>query len=402
MLKAWDGAIDEGRLRLYGWTFVGLYLVVGVLWCSLAADGIDLRGKPLGYDFITFYSAAKLALAGHAADAFDPQKIFAAQRTAVPGNTSVFLWHYPPTFHLLVLPLGLLSYFGAFWAFLLATAPPYLLLIRRLCGHPLALLLAVAFPAALVNALHGQNAFLNTALLGFALVLLDRRPALAGVLIGALACKPHLAVLLPFVLAATGRWRSFTAAAVTALAFCGLATLAFGLDYWVAWHRNLAVVTRVLEEGLLPWHKMPSVFAMASLLGAPAKAAYALQTAVASAVGLATVWAWRRPGPLDLKAALVVAATAMTSPYLFDYDLVLMAIPTAILAERMRRSGERDGAALLVLAALAPLLCPAFAEATRIQLMPFAVAALWLLVWRALARERGGEIAPARLAPAAG
>ncbi|HEX8167860.1 MAG TPA: glycosyltransferase family 87 protein [Beijerinckiaceae bacterium] len=400
MPKAWDGLIDEGRLRLYGRTFIVLYLAVGVVWCWLSVDGIDLRDKPLGYDFITFYSAAKLALAGHAADAFDPQKIFAAQQAIVPANRTIFLWHYPPTFHLLVLPLGLLTYFGAFWAFLAATVPPYLLIVRRLCGHPLALLLAFAFPAAFVNAFHGQNAFLNTALFGFGLVLLDRRPALAGVLIGMLAYKPHLAVLLPFALAAAGYWRSFAAAAATALAFCALATLAFGFDYWIAWSRNLALVARVLEEGLLPWHKMPSVFAMASLLGAPTKAAYALQAAIAAPVALATAWAWRREGPLDLKVALVAAATLAMSPYLFDYDLVLAAIPTAVLAERMRRRAEPEGAALLLLAALAPLLCPAFAEATRIQLMPFAVAALWLVAWRALARERAGEAVPARLAPA--
>jgi hypothetical protein len=402
MLKAWDRAIDEGRLRLYGRTFVGVYLAVAVAWCWLSVGGIDVDGGSLGYDFITFYAAAKLALADHAADAFDPQRIFAAQQAAVPGNTSVFLWHYPPTFHLLVLPLGLLPYFGAFFTFLAATVPPYLLLVRRISDHPLALLLAVAFPAAFVNASHGQNAFLNTALFGFGLILLDRRPVLAGALIGMLAYKPHLAVLLPFVLAAAGYWRSFAAAAATALAFCALATFVFGVGYWVTWYGNLAVVARVLETGLLPWHKMPSVFAMASLLGAPAKAAYALQAAVALPVALATVWAWRRPGPLDLKVALVAAATAMMSPYLFDYDLLLMAVPTAILAERMRRAREPEGATLLVLAAMAPLAGPALAGATGIQLMPLAVAALWLLAWRALAKEREGDAALARLAQAAG
>src|SRR5918911_2282499 len=126
MLRAWDGLVDEGRLRLYGRTFVVLYLVLAVLWCWLAVDDIDLRGKPLGYDFITFYAAAKLALAGHAVDALDPLKIFAAEQAAVPANRGIFLWHYPPMFHLLVLPLGFLPYFGAFFAFLAATIPPYL------------------------------------------------------------------------------------------------------------------------------------------------------------------------------------------------------------------------------------------------------------------------------------
>jgi hypothetical protein len=400
-MAAWDGWIDERRLKVYGWTFLGIYLVAGVAWCWMAVDGVDPRGKPLGYDFITFYSAAKLALSGHAVEAFDPHKIFAAQQAAVPASASVFLWHYPPTFHLLVLPLGFLTYFGAYWAFLLPTLALYLLLLRRICHHRLAVLLALAFPAAFVNAFHGQNAFLNTALFGFGLLLLERRPVLAGVAIGALAYKPHLAVLLPFVLAATGYWRSFTAAAATAIGFCAVATFAFGLEYWAAWYRNLGLVAQVLEAGDLPWHKMPTVFAMASLLGAPTKLAYGLQVAVAGPVAALTILAWRREGPLGLKVALAAAATLMMSPYLFDYDLVLMAIPIGILAERMRGSGEPDGAALLVLIALVPLIGPGLAQVTSLQAMPFALAALCVLCWRTLAQERRARpIAELRLAVA--
>jgi hypothetical protein len=401
MLRGFDGWVDERRLRLYGWTLVALYLVMACVWVALSADGIDPKGKPLGYDFITFYSAAKLALAGNAVAAFEPATIFAVQKAVVPANEMIFLWHYPPPFHLLVAPLGLLPYFPAYWLFLVATLPLYLVLARHISHHPLALVLALAMPAAFVNAFHGQNAFLNTALLGFGLLLIERRPTVAGMLIGLLAYKPHLGILLPFALAAGGYWRSFAAAAATAVLFCAVSTLAFGIDYWAAWHRNLALVAEVLEQGNLPWAKMPTFFAFASLLGAPTRLAYALQFALALPVAVATVWAWRREGPLALKVALATAATLLTSPYLFDYDLVLMGLPIAILAERMRRSGEREGAALLVLAALAPLAGPGLAEAARIQLMPFMLLALWIVAWRALAAERQtGSLQPVRTAPA--
>ncbi len=46
------------------------------------------------------------------------------------------------------------------------------------------LLLALAFPAVLINVGHGQNGFLTAALLGGALVVLDRRPLFAGILFG--------------------------------------------------------------------------------------------------------------------------------------------------------------------------------------------------------------------------
>ena len=44
------------------------------------------------------------------------------------------------------------------------------------------LLLALAYPAVFINLGHGHNGFLTAALLGGALVLLDRRPLVAGIL----------------------------------------------------------------------------------------------------------------------------------------------------------------------------------------------------------------------------
>ena len=65
----------------------------------------------------------------------------------------------------------------------------------------------------LINIGHGQNGFLTAALLGGALVVLDRRPLVAGILLGLLAYKPQYGVCSRIVLAVSGRWRSFAAAA---------------------------------------------------------------------------------------------------------------------------------------------------------------------------------------------
>jgi hypothetical protein len=398
MPARYDQLIDERRLTLYGRTFVVLYVVLAFAWLCLSQDGIDRLGKPLGYDFITFYAAAKLALQGHAADAFSVARLFAAEQAVVPANTMIFLWHYPPTFHLLVTPLGLVPYGIAYALFVGGTQLLYLALVRGIVGHPLAILLALAFPAAFINAFHGQNGFLNAAVLGFGLLALERRPVLAGVVLGLLAYKPHLGLLLPFLLAAGGHWRAFGAAALTVLAFCGVATAAFGLDYWHAFVANLSLTAEVLEEGRLPWPKMPSIFAFASLLGAPATLAYALQAALAVTAGAATVWAWRRPGPLDLKVALAVVATAMLSPYIFDYDLVLLAIPVAILARRSLEAGTSQNAALLVLVSLLPLFAPGLAG-LHIQVMTLGLIALYIACWRSLGAQ-AGTVAPGRLSAA--
>src|SRR5690606_30537152 len=77
-------------------------------------------------------------------------------------------------------------------------------------------LLVLVFPGALIAAGHAQNGFVTGALLVGGVALLDRRPLIAGALLGALVVKPHLALLVPFWLAAGGRWRAFAAAGASA------------------------------------------------------------------------------------------------------------------------------------------------------------------------------------------
>src|SRR5262245_18441765 len=85
----------------------------------------------------------------------------------------------------------------------------------------------------------GQSTpFVGAAAIGGCL-LLERRPALAGVLLALAACiKPQAMVMAPLVL--WGRWPAMGAAAGAGLALVG-ASLVFGLDPWLEWP---AAVTR--------------------------------------------------------------------------------------------------------------------------------------------------------------
>ena len=143
------------------------------------------------------------------------------------------------------------------------------------------LLLAVAFPAVFVNLGHGHNGFLTAALFGAALVTLDRRPIVAGILFGLLAYKPQFGVLIPLVLIASGRWRCFAAAAATVALFALATTLAFGADVWDAFLASTRF-TRivVLEQGDTGWHKIQSVFSWVRMWGGSIALAYAVQGAV--------------------------------------------------------------------------------------------------------------------------
>lgn len=396
-LKVLDDLLTPERLKLWSVLLILTYAATVIGWALTIRDGVDFLGHPFGFDFITFYAASDLALHGKAALAYDPTQIELAEKAILPRLDGLFLWHYPPTFQLLTLPLARLPYSAAYLAWLGGLLALYVGMIRALSDHPLAVKLALAFPAVLVCGLPAQNGFLSAALIGFSLALLGRRPFVAGMIGGLMIYKPHLAVLFPVLLIAGGNWRALAGAALSAAAFAGASMLAFGLAPWRAFFHNVHNVSIVLNSGSLPWEKIPSVFVAAAWLGMPHGLAYVLHGAVAVTVIAMTALAWRGQGPRELKGALAVLATLSVSPYVFDYDLVLLAIPIALLAEYGRKAPLPVGTkAALMLAFATPVIFRWFAKHTHLQLMPAAVLLTYAAVWRVHAQALTARIGSRR------
>jgi hypothetical protein len=375
------GPIGE---RLFGYSALGLAISLAGFagWTALSLPGlIDPNGKPLGYDFMAFWSAARLALDGRPALVFDWAAIEAMHRSAVPGLSGMlFPWHYPPTFLLVVVPLGLLGYPAALAMFLLSTAALWAGLLRRIAADPRAWVVIAAMPAGLVNLLDGQNGFLTTGLAGFALLLLDRRPLLAGMLIGLLAIKPHLALLFPLALAAAGHWRAFAGAAATVILLVAASLAAFGWETMAAFFDYMPRLPDITDHGWVPWSLMPSPYVTALSLGLPVVAASLLQAAVAAGAALCVWRAWRRDdAPFAAKAAVLFTASLLISPYLFYYDLMWAGLAVVFLFGLAAEAGFRRGERPILLAAwLAPLLMPPVHWLTHIQLgCPLLILLLW-------------------------
>lgn len=394
--------LNADRLRGYPRLFIVLYVLFCIGWGLAATGMMDPFGKPIGYDFMTFWSASRIALDGAPVAAYDPTKIFAVQQGAVPTLGMVFLWHYPPTFYLVVLPLSLLPYFWSYVVFVAATLGVYWGVVRRIAAPAGAGMLFLAFPGVFVNAFHGQNAFLTGALLGATLLLLERRPVLAGICAGLLAIKPHLAVLLPIAFICMGAWRALFAAVLTALAFLGVSVVVLGDATLTAFVGNLKLVRLIMEAGWLPWPKMPTLFALAKLLGAPTLFAYALQAIGALAAIACVTWIWRQRIDYGLKAAALVSGTLLVSPYLFDYDLALMALPIAWCGMHGLRHGwlprERE---ILVLCWAWPAMVAPLTGGIYLQLAPFVTAAMLWMVWRR-AREAAMMLAHSNVGSSSG
>jgi len=351
--------LNPERIRVYSLLIVAIVGVVAAVWIARALPNlVDAHGKPVGYDFITFWSAARLALTGDPASAYDRSAIAAMQHLAVPAmGDTLFLWHYPPTFLLLVLPLGLIGYPAALLVFSGATAALWAALARALFHDRRAWLVAAATPAGLVNFLDGQNGFLTAGLAGFALLQLDRRPRLAGTLIGLLAIKPHLAALFPLALIAGRRWQTLIAAALSTTLFTAAGVAAFGPHTTIAFLRDLPTLRDIVDHAGLPWGQMPSPYVLMLSLHAPALAAAAVQGAATIAAAICVWHAWRRAAvPFEARAAVLCTGSLLVSPYLFTYDWTWLALALGFLAVLGMREGFRPGEREALFAAwVAPL-----------------------------------------------
>ena len=91
-----------------------------------------------------------------------------------------------------------LPYLPSLVLWLSITFSLYVLILYRIAPHPTTIWLALAFPGAFQNLIHGQNAFLTTVIIGAGFLLFEGRPLFAGITFGLLIYKPQFALLFPF------------------------------------------------------------------------------------------------------------------------------------------------------------------------------------------------------------
>lgn len=374
--------LDRGRITVYPRMFAALYVLIGGWWLLTGQGLLDRAGKPIGADFVTFYAASRLAGEGRAVEVWDVAALHAVERATIGADIPAFAWHYPPTFLAAVRPLASLPFLAAFALWVGLGVGAHVLVARRIAPDAATAGLALAFPGCFQNVLQGQNGLYTAAAMGGGLWLLDRRPFSAGLLLGLLTVKPQLAPLVALALLAGRCWRALGGFVVSAVLLAALATALFGVDAWRAFLDNAAFAVRVLElPGELPWVRMPTVQVAAMLLGAPLPVARGLQAVVGAIAAGVLCAIWARRSPIAARATALVAASLLATPFAFDYDLALYAIPVAFIGWEIR-SGRGGGRALITAAWLAPLALPVIALATSVQLGPVLSIALLGAAWR--------------------
>jgi hypothetical protein len=239
-----------------------------------------------------------------------------------------------------------------------------------------------ALPGTWLNVVTGQNGALTLAITAGGFALLDRRPVAAGLVLGLMVVKPQLAVALPFILVASGRWTALAAAAASTIGLLICAWLAVGTDGYFAFFANTANARTALERAVDP-ALIQSAFAM--LRPTSQLAAYGLQATVSATVLFATcILARRSRTDGNALGALAAAATLAATPFLLDYDLALYALPIGWIAVSALQDGFRPWEkATCLLCGLFPLLTRVLAIETGLHLGP----AVSLLLLLAVARR---------------
>lgn len=306
-------------------------------WFWSREQGTGLR--PI-IDFDAFYIVAQMVWRGEVEQAY-AFSTFGQIQKAISG-TDVFLpWTYPPQFDLLIAPLAFLPLAAAYFAFTSISFAAYLVTTKRIAGESFAPVLVILLPALGTMILCGQNGFVTGALVGLTCIGLQRGKMLAGVPLGLMIIKPHLAVGFAVYTLVTRRWGTAFIAFSTIAVTSGLATIAFGPGIWAAFLSGVHEARGFLEAGKYPLFRMISAYAALRTLGVPATVAFAAQALVALfALGLIYL-ACHRKYPVRQALGVTTFASLMVSPYAYDYDLPILGIGFALLLPDLLRLGRK-------------------------------------------------------------
>ena len=144
----------------------------------------------------------------------------------------------------------------------------------------------------------------------------------------------------------------------------------------------------MLEQGGTGWEKIQSIFSAARNWGANvATGLCRCKSALALMLAASLAWLWHSDAAFELKAAALATGSLLATPYVLDYDLVVLAVAIAFFARHGLKHGFRDfEISLLAIAWLVPLLSRGVAGATGVPLGLIVLLTLYGLILRRAVR----------------
>lgn len=296
-------------------------------------------------DFDAFHIIAQRVWRGDVDQAYQVEKLIKMQREVSGGIESFMPWTYPPQFALLVAPFGLLPVGIAYFLFTAATLAFYLTVLRSIAANHFLVLAIILFPAIQLTIACGQNGFLTAGLIGLVCLFIESRPILAGVALGLMVIKPHLAIAFAAYAIMARHWVVVMIAAAVVLVTSLLCTAVFGFQIWIGLLQSVHDSAGFLVEGYYPLYRMISSYAGLRTMGASASIAFSGQAVVAALALGAIALALYRGFPVRCRLGLTAMISISISPYAYDYDFLIFGIGLAMLLPELMKvaqEGERD------------------------------------------------------------
>ncbi|HEY1638727.1 MAG TPA: glycosyltransferase family 87 protein, partial [Rhizomicrobium sp.] len=295
----------------------------------------DATTLVVGRDFLNLWMYGRAAFEGNPARFYDPAIYNHALATLISPDYPAQSWSYPPSLLLIAAPFGLLGYVPALLCWTAIGLIAFFFAARQQLRDKRLLVAVLVSPTAVFCLMSGQSTLITTAALLAIFAWLDRRPVLAGILVGLLTLKPQVGFLLPIMLLASGRWRTLVAASATAILIAAITAALYGPDIWlVYWHVGVVAQTQVLRDtSIFATHFMPTVFMNVHLAGLRYDISMLLQGVVTVVAAATVFWAFRYhtgAEPVKLQALFFACSTAAT-PYLMGYDMLPLTLSAVAL-----------------------------------------------------------------------
>lgn len=199
LLTKMESTFSVSRVWVYGLVSI---IVVSIVKALLDQSGIFYAALPASFDFIDFFRAAQSAFNGTLAREY---RII-----------------YPPQFAFFLAPLGSLSFGMAYAVFIIPAAALYVWLLSRLSRDRVLLLLLLSIIPIEIVIHSGQNGLITGTLVALASIGIVRQRWWAGVPLGLLIIKPHLAIAIGLYVILSRSWRTAIAAILTIALVSGM------------------------------------------------------------------------------------------------------------------------------------------------------------------------------------
>ena len=317
---------------LFSVNFIFMIIVVTVAIDSFKGRDVEVSldsSSIRGGDFHVFYLASQLAAQDNYSDLYTVDK-FMLERSKVyetnPDET--FYFNYPPTALLLFSPLSKLSYDTSLYLWLATGIIGFIAIMQAVIKNWFITILASLSPFVVLGGMTGQTGLFSAIILTSGYLAIERdKPVLAGLILGGLIFKPHLALALPFCFLATKDWKVIIGGIASSALIILISFGVFGVEAWSEFFTNFSnnsAVNLLAKNDI--YDRIPTVYLTVLGLMKSKAVAISLHIIVAVLAIFACVSIWRTSHDRMARLTCFFIMPAFISPYFFDYDLVSGAI----------------------------------------------------------------------------